>query len=1110
MGQTLVDARARDGRHTGDAVRRRSPSDYLLLVTTVLSVLVIGSAYVARGRRLAVPERTPTVSVVNFKLIPDAAALEPALEAVLPNAADRRFAGRALFRYITTRRDAGDELTSVAAVTSVTVPVVTIEESAGLVTYRERLEAAKANADRAGRAPPAVLRVLTPGNAAAVRTAFVVRTPERFKRQAVVWALLCVLGVHGVALLWRLRGLRGDRLLLAAAHLLTAIGFAMLLARVDPLRDQLLFIRYATGVIIGLVIMGAVSLTDFRRPAFLRLGYIPLLLALGLSAVLLVFGDGPGTSDARVNLGPVQPIEAIRLLLALFLAGYFARRWELLRQLKTRTLRGDRLPSWIDVPRAEDVVPVGVAIAAALAFFFLQKDLGPALFLCCVFLALYGVARGRVPLVIAGLVLLAAGFYAGHRLEVSATLAERVQMWRSPWDNAVRGGDQVAQAVWALATGGTFGTGLGLGDTHYLPAGHTDLVLAALGEELGFGGILVIALVYGALVWRGFRIALSASTDYGFFLAAAVTLFLAIPVLVMTAGSVGVVPLTGVVTPFLSYGGSAMTANFAALGILVSIDRHRGPRERAAPFRRPVAWLGGTLAAAGVCLLGVLLAVQVVGADEYIVKPHLGVQADGVARYQYNPRVMEVVRSMSRGSVFDREGLALATGDATIAREALTRYRDLGVAANATCVDPIERCYPLGGAAFHLLGEVGTRANWGAGNTSYVERDAEDRLLGFDDRATAVPATDTGGRPFTRTRRDYRALVPLVRHRFEPDHPEVRDVRARDKDVRLTVDARLQLRVAAILSRHAARSTTGRAAAVVLNPDTGEVLALASYPWPAIDGLDRKHSAPASDAWLDRARYGLYPPGSTFKLVTATAALRRDPAMSHQRFTCSGLPDGRVGARIPGHRTVRDDVLDKHPHGAIGMHDGLVHSCNAYFAQLAWKLGPEALLDVAARLGISVASAGSADRLRASLPQAGYGQGEVVVTPLRMARVAAALASDGVLRDVRWEASAEGKNQTLVSPEAARTLAGYMRDSVLAGTGRSLRGHPGRIAGKTGTAEVGGAPSHSWFIGFAPHGPATQKIAFAVIVENAGYGGQAAAPVAGEIVSAALSLGLVK
>jgi peptidoglycan glycosyltransferase len=204
-------------------------------------------------------------------------------------------------------------------------------------------------------------------------------------------------------------------------------------------------------------------------------------------------------------------------------------------------------------------------------------------------------------------------------------------------------------------------------------------------------------------------------------------------------------------------------------------------------------------------------------------------------------------------------------------------------------------------------------------------------------------------------------------------------------------------------------------------------------------------------------------------------------------------------------------VLDRVPHGKIGMHDAMTVSCNAYYAQLAVRLGPEPLLDAAQHLGISLARGNTTPQVRDALPQVGYGQGEVVATPLRMARVAAAIAADGVVPEVRWDTSVtSAEPHTLVTRESARLLARYMRDVVLEGTGRVLRGHPVAIAGKTGTAEIAGAPSHSWFIGFAPYGPATRRIAVAVIIENAGYGATAAAPAAGEIISAAAALGLVR
>ena len=331
--------------------------------------------------------------------------------------------------------------------------------------------------------------------------------------------------------------------------------------------------------------------------------------------------------------------------------------------------------------------------------------------------------------------------------------------------------------------------------------------------------------------------------------------------------------------------------------------------------------------------------------------------------------------------------------------------------------------------------------------------------------------------------------------------------------MRLTIDANLQLRVAAIVADYG-RKADGRAAAVVLDPDTGAVLASASYPWPTALDLPGT-SMDAGDSLLDRARYGTYPPGSTFKLVVALAALGQNPDSAAATYTCARLPNGRVGAVIPGWtRPVRDDVLDTQPHGTINMHEGFVHSCNAYFAQLATRLGPAPLVAIAGRLGIPLArdSAAALQRVRDTLPQVGYGQAEVLASPVRMATVAAAVAADGILRQPYVEQTRADAVRTdrIADAATARRLASFMRDVVLTGTGRSLRANPGQIAGKTGTAEVSNAPSHGWFVGFAPYGPAKKHIAFAIIVEHAGYGGATAAPAAGEIVTAAAAAGLIE
>ena len=426
--------------------------------------------------------------MTNLSTVGAAEDVEAALEPRFANPGDRRFAARGLMQFLRTVREAGDDLPNVGAILKATVAADAIDRTPSLAAYGARLREARERAASSGQPPPGTLPLFTSDDLATLKPSLVVRTSETFARAALACGAAYLVAFYLLALLWWYRGIRGDEILLAAAHLLTAVGFALLLSRPDPLRDTMLFVRYTEGVLLGIGLMGAVSFVDFRKASFLTLSYLPLAGALFVSLLLILFGNGPGSSRARVNLGPVQPIEAIRLLLALFLAGYFARRWELLRQIHGATLRRYHVAR-LNLPRADYVLPVLVGVAAALAFFFLQKDLGPALFLSCVFLAMYAVARGRIPMAAAGLALLIAGFYVGYRLNVSDTLAARVQMWQSPWDNAVRGGDQVAQSIWALSTGGLFGTGLGFGDTRYLPAGHTDLVFAAVGEELGAAGL---------------------------------------------------------------------------------------------------------------------------------------------------------------------------------------------------------------------------------------------------------------------------------------------------------------------------------------------------------------------------------------------------------------------------------------------------------------------------------------------------------------------------------------------------------------------------------------------------------------------------------------------
>jgi peptidoglycan glycosyltransferase len=567
------------------------------------------------------------------------------------------------------------------------------------------------------------------------------------------------------------------------------------------------------------------------------------------------------------------------------------------------------------------------------------------------------------------------------------------------------------------------------------------------------------------------------------------------------------------------------------LGLLVAIDREQRPAADLAPFQIPVRWIGRLAAAGAVIAVAMAATVQTFRADDYLVRPQLGLQADGGRRFQYNPRVLDVLRSIPRGTIYDRRGLPIASGDLATLTKAAPQFAQLGRQLADACPTPSARCYPAGPALFHVLGDANTRANWAASNSSYVERDAEDLLRGFNDHAETVATTDREGRPSLAVRRDYTAMVPLVRHRYEPDHPDVKAVLTRNRDVRVTIDTRLQLAAADILARAARTSGSGKGAVIVLDADTGEILASVGSDRgqtgvrPGSDqgqtrvrprsGTGLTLVEPRSDPGLtplDRARYGLYAPGSTFKMITAAAALQEHAGYQDRAFVCSRLPSGRIGVRIPGFGPpIHDDSHDTAPHGAITLRDATVKSCNAYFAQLAVALGADALTHTAASAGISLNTSRAANRVRANLPHAGYGQGEVVTTPLRIARVAAALGSDGTIREAPIVTGVNPTvNTEFLQAAQAHTLASYLREAVLSGTGRQLKDHPARIAGKTGTAEVDEANPHAWFAGFAPYGPATRRIAFAVVLENAGYGGIAAARVAGEVATAAMSLGLIK
>jgi hypothetical protein len=565
---------------------------------------------------------------------------------------------------------------------------------------------------------------------------------------------------------------------------------------------------------------------------------------------------------------------------------------------------------------------------------------------------------------------------------------------------------------------------------------------------------------------------------------------------IIGGGILGLAPLSGVVTPFLSYGRSSMLVNFAIIGVLLAISG-RPSKEHAAPFVKPLQQMEKLLALAAIIMACTAAWYQIAKADQTLLRGSLVVNADGVRRYEYNPRIFAAARLIPKGDITDREGLPLATSELSKVEAHRKEYEALGVNLTETTHFMDRRHYPMGPAMFYVLGDTRSPLKRGARNAAFEETQSRLRLQGFDDGIEVEEERGEDGELIRRLKFDYRELLPLIRHRWEKDHPAVKELLARPRDVRMTIDTKLQMRTAQILQRALLKQKKERGAIVVMDAESGDLLASVSYPWPS---LTERQTVP-EELLLDRARYGLYPPGSSFKVVTAVAALRKNPALIEAKHDCIRLPDGRVGNTIKGQRRpIRDDVMDRSPHGAIAMEQAMVVSCNAYFSQLgSYDVGAESLHETASIFGIATARPNTVKELQQSLHQASYGQGEVVVTPFQMARVAATIANGGEMPYGRWVMDESNPRveepRRLLSQELAGRIATSMRNVVTRGTGTRANVKGLGIAGKTGTAELAKKPSHAWFIGFA------KGRAFAVLIENGQYGGRAAAPVAAEVAA---------
>ncbi|MSW94008.1 MAG: hypothetical protein F2923_01175 [Actinobacteria bacterium] len=400
-----------------------------------------------------------------------------------------------------------------------------------------------------------------------------------------LWITVVIVGILAGAMhvAVRLKAEYADPLFLPLATLLTILGLVMIY-RIDvatalraarnnapvPTPDvyaQLTWFTVAVVLFIAVLIL----VRDHRRLqrftyTFGLIGLLGLLLPL-----LPIIGNTVNGATLWIRIFGLsfQPAEASKIFLTIFFAGYLVIKRDSLALVRTKVFG-------VGLPRPKDVGPLVVAWVISLGVLVFQRDLGTSLLFFGLFVLMLYIATQRRSWIIIGAALFSVGailayFAFGH-------VRLRVDIWWDPWGDANNTGYQLVQSLYGFASGGLFGSGLGQGFPEFVPFANTDFIVAAIGEELGLVGMCALLLFFGILIERGLRTAIAVRDSFGQLLAVGLSIVLALQLFVIVGGVTRLIPLTGLTTPFLSYGGSSLVANWVIIALLIRIsDQARRP-----------------------------------------------------------------------------------------------------------------------------------------------------------------------------------------------------------------------------------------------------------------------------------------------------------------------------------------------------------------------------------------------------------------------------------------------------------------------------------------------------------------------------------------------------
>jgi len=688
------------------------------------------------------------------------------------------------------------------------------------------------------------------------------------------------------------------------------------------------------------------------------------------------------------------------------------------------------------------------------------------------------------------------------------------------------------------------------------------MILPSMAEEFGWAGVICIFIVFLIYLHRSIVIGRHSGRPFLFYLCSGIGIATFVQFLLIAGGSTGALPLSGVALPFMSYGGSSLLMNMLAAGFLLSASRIAGsPAQMKFITQQQDRNLVPALlaACAGIVLLGVNVSRYQFNNDKWIVMPSLVADRSGARMFSYNPRISILMNKLQAGNLLDRKGLILATSHADQIKTQADSLLSLGISKesiDAMAYKRLDRYYPFAEQMFFWTGDANTGIFNGSTNGYYAEYEHAAELRGFPTPVTKFQVSATRFRqdrflPQTSTemtvsKRDFSALAPLLVAGI--NSKEVEQFKQRNRDVQLTIDAGLQTEIQNALATDDSVKIK-RASVVIMEDNTGDVLASASYPLPQINDWERmmlsSQEQNRMDEWITNQDLGFThatQPGSTAKIVTSLAA-----------FNKLGEDAARLVINVRPADLIRIKSAEPDEAGNITIERALVKSNNSFFIRLANEQQlQEEMGTVYLQTGMFLHGVGGyyyqyennnpaqQDRWRelwrktefASVkrynpnnikPTRGkgvsgmaWGQGELIATPAAVARLASGIANNGTMMPNRFVMAVSGQptpvNQGIAIVKSP-SYAAHIKDYMIKQSAGKITKTIIPVAGKTGTPErilKGKRINDGWYVFFAPKQSGSGHIVTCVRLENAKGSSEAVRLAGSYVIPALLKRGYIK